>query len=520
MPGIVTRRFRHHNADQFYEAFTEASPSNLYLYIGRIVPWSGSPPVPTDTVQDTTYEYWRSMLAAKKVQGNDITFTVPRYDWQTGTVYRQYDDQDVNLYSDPASSNSFFIRTSDYRVYKCLFNNKGAQSTVEPTSVSTTDLQVTSDGYRWKYMYTIDTSSAFKFITNNFMPTQTLSTDTGSDQWDVQQNASNGAIDIVIVTAAGDTAYKTSNGVVQSIAVGANTFVLSTVANTSDDVYNTSGFFVTSGAGAGQVRQIADFTGSTNTVVLASDLSPNLSPGDGYHIAPMITITGDGTGAVAYSNVALSTGEAGSLNYIKMISTGSDYSEATVTITANTSHGSGAAARAIIPPLGGHGSDAVTELGGHNVMVSVQLTGTESETFPVVNDFHRYGLVRDPILYSNGAVAAAASYDQTIKLTVSSGSIISLAEDSVITGDTSGANAYVVYFSNTNASNTAGTAYVVRRFGQFTPTEQINGTSINITAVTEPPLVPYEGDIIYVEQRGSISRDIDQTEDIKLVVKF
>ena len=33
---------------------------------------------------------------------------------------------------------------------KCLFNNKGASSTVEPSGTSTSTLS-TADGYKWKF---------------------------------------------------------------------------------------------------------------------------------------------------------------------------------------------------------------------------------------------------------------------------------------------------------------------------------------------------------------------------------
>jgi hypothetical protein len=70
----------------------------------------------------------------------------------------------------------------------------------------------TADGYIWKYMYTVTTSNALKFLTNDYIPVQTLTSDDGSDQWDVQQAAIDGAIHVIKVTAGG-SGYATAPAV-------------------------------------------------------------------------------------------------------------------------------------------------------------------------------------------------------------------------------------------------------------------------------------------------------------------
>jgi acyl-CoA-binding protein len=67
MPGIVTRRFRIHNAEQFHEAFSETAATNMYIFISRVSAWDddNNPPTPTDTIQNTEYDAWRRMIAAK-----------------------------------------------------------------------------------------------------------------------------------------------------------------------------------------------------------------------------------------------------------------------------------------------------------------------------------------------------------------------------------------------------------------------------------------------------------------------
>lgn len=66
----------------------------------------------------------------------------------------------------------FYCITNERNVYKCLFNNNGAPSTVKPYSTTHQTIQ-TSDGYVWKYMYTIPNSLVNKFQTLDDIPVTT-----------------------------------------------------------------------------------------------------------------------------------------------------------------------------------------------------------------------------------------------------------------------------------------------------------------------------------------------------------
>ena len=65
MAAIITNKFRIHNAEQFYESFSEAAPSTYYLFVGRPQPFSTatgggtdtSVPTPVDNIDDE-YMYW------------------------------------------------------------------------------------------------------------------------------------------------------------------------------------------------------------------------------------------------------------------------------------------------------------------------------------------------------------------------------------------------------------------------------------------------------------------------------
>ena len=199
MASIVTSKFRIHNAQQFYESFSEAANTIMYLFVGKntAFPNDNVPPTPINSTANIEYTPWRDMYGVKRIQSADVTHAVPRYDWTSGTVYTAYDDTDVNILTE-----NFYVMTEDYNVYKCLFNNAGAASTTKPTGTSTSRF-TTADGYVWKFMYTVSTAKALKFLTSDYMPVQTLSSDDGTTQWSVQSAAVDGSIEIVKVVSGG-----------------------------------------------------------------------------------------------------------------------------------------------------------------------------------------------------------------------------------------------------------------------------------------------------------------------------
>ena len=153
MSAIITEKFRLHNAEQFYESFSEAAKSTYYMFIGKSTPYTSgtsggtdsSPPTPADDVSSEFY-YWDDMLAAKLIGSSDTTYASPRRNWANSTTYDMYEHNisAANPSNQTGASNlfdsTFFFITSDFRVYKVLYNldssgNKIALTT-EPTFTS------------------------------------------------------------------------------------------------------------------------------------------------------------------------------------------------------------------------------------------------------------------------------------------------------------------------------------------------------------------------------------------------
>jgi hypothetical protein len=479
------------------------------------------PPDVDPSYQYTYYDIWRNMIALKKFQTSDVSHVVPRYQWTSGTVYSEYDDDDATLYE-----KQFYASTIEGRVYKCIDNNQGVVSTVKPTTTDSSNIELTSDGYRWKYMYTISSGEALKFQTNAFMPVKTLSANDGSAQWSVQQGASNGAIQHVKVLAGG-TGYLSTTNTFQTV-VNSSFFVIKSNASAIDGSYVGSSLYISEGAGSGQIRKVVKYWGANNTLVVNTAFTSVPNTTSRYVISPTVTIRGDsGLTAVSRATAYVSNTFGGQVRRITVVSQGRSYSSANVTITANSVYGRGAAAHAIISPRGGHGKDPVDELFGTSIIMNVKVSGSESNTFPTNNDFRIIGVVRDPLL-ANGRFANSSVIDQTTRISLKevTGDFVA---DEIVTGRSSGAKARVVYFANNNTAKSNGILKVIRvstsGVGQsFLQSEIIVGTTSAVTAnvqvVTKPALQQFSGIVIYTENRTAIARSPEQTEDFKIVIKY
>lgn len=231
MPAIATSKFRIHNAEQFKEAFSETDDTKMYFYIGGISSFvdDTNPPTPTNNTSSIEYSPWSDMIGAKRVIESDVVQVIERYNWTVGTVYDQYDDQDSDILDD-----DFYVMTENYNVYKCLWNNNGVAAgsvtgiSDQPTGTSTTPFQ-TTDGYIWKYMYTVTTADALKFLTNEFIPVRTDSTVNA-----YATSTANGAIHAIVVTDGGSGYVAVSDVPVVTITGTGGTAVVDPAGVTVD----------------------------------------------------------------------------------------------------------------------------------------------------------------------------------------------------------------------------------------------------------------------------------------------
>ena len=501
MTAIITQKFRQHNAEQFVESFSEAAKSTYYMLIGKATPFTSgtsggtdsAPPTPVDDVSSEFY-VWDQTIAGKNIASTDVQNVLPRRDWANSTTYDMYDDtiSASNTTTSGATNlydSTFYFRTSDNRVYLVLDNNAGtAYSGSEPTSESNTPFA--SGGYVLKYMYTISASDQVKFLTTDFMPVRTDTT--------VSAAATDGKIESLVVTGGSGYTQGTyfaavyGDGANQGTASGA---IVKIVVD-SDGVLNAFGL-----------------TDGTDTTIQ--------SGGSGY----------------TFGQVNLGAGFT--------------FSDAGLTSTSNIG-GSGGSIRVVISPKGGHGANAVDQLGGHYVMLNTLFIGAERDDLLTGNDFRNIAIAVDPTNFGTSTVATDATIRQTYALKLaSSGLSGTFTPDEKITQTSTGAvgkvvewdsslnilyyqperyadfgtpsaNGGLIAFSGANAVTGADSSATGTPDADADSAVTLSGgNTITFTnGYANPELEPDSGDIIYNENRSPISRATDQTEDIKIIVEF
>ena len=485
MAAIITNKFRINNAEQFVESFSEASPTTYYLFVGRSHSWASdvdaqgntiaegtdaSPPTPNDDVTSEFYNY-DDMLGAKLIASTDVTHCIPRRNWTTGTTYDRYEhnisaSNTANSGATNLFDSSFVVMNSVYAVYKVIDNDGNTASTVEPTSTSNS-IFTTSDGYKWKYMYSLTSAETLNFMSTDFMHVSTDST--------VSAAAVNGALDTIEIVAGGSSYNVSSGTTITGIPIR--------------------------GDGSSGVASVVIGSGAVTTATVTT-------AGTGYTYA-----------YIRSADIITATNAAGS--------------------------GSGANLNVIIPPKGGHGKDAVKELGGFYVMMNKSLVGIEGTSdIGVENDFRRIGLLRDPTNFGTTTVASAATRRQLFATVFSSVSGTFTADEEINQAST-GAVGKVVEFDSTNKilyyyqtrfpdvgtdsdGNLTAFSGANAITGQTSSAAATPNTSNSTTTngvvfssgYSNPELAFDSGDMIYVEERSPITRASDQTENIKLIVEF
>jgi hypothetical protein len=421
--------------------------TSSYFFIGKVNPWDDetNPPQPTQSEFDIKTAY-KNMVAAKLLTSSNMSPVVKRVDWATGTVYDQYDDTQDMFVRDFNGNleKTFYVRNHFDQVFKCLFNNNGGTSTVEPLlQAGTTEPNqtiYTSDGYKWIYITTINKGLKKNFFDNDWMPITI-----GSGISTPLTTAGLGAINAINVTNVGDLNY-------------------------TDGIDTTT-----------------------------------------------ITITGDGQGCSAYANVS-----SGYVRDIIVTNSGNNYTHAVVSIAPAAGYaGQNATAVAVISPVGGHGSDPVSELGCNHVMFSVELDGSESGNVPTDISFRQLGIIVNPEL-TDGSTPTGTLYNTTDLAYVSYGSNLYTIGETVYQGSSlanSTFSAEVCSFDSVN-----NIIYLINIVGTYTTSQPIYGVTSGTTRIllsyTKTDFSVGSGYMMYYENRTPVQRSANGNEQLRLLLSF
>jgi len=530
MAAIVSSSFRVLNANNFKEDVTDSS---VYVAIGKSDVWSDStsstvdeaPATPADNLEDLG-EMRKNLIAMKRVTGSDLSNVVPRYTWTSGNSYYAWDSADAEIFD-----KAFYIVTSEFKVYKCIIAGGGASS-VQPTQTLTVPT-AESDGYTWKYMYTIGVSDATKFLTNSYMPVKTISLGseavvaaTTSSSTTVTLTASN--LDILVgMTVSGSNI----SGTPTVSARNGNVLTLSTAQTLTAADRLTFAFAndtdaensLTESDFAQYLNQKASKASGTAGGIERIEIVSGGTFASGSS-APNVTITGDGTGATA---TATMNGDGTAVDSITVTAKGSGYTVADVVISAGD-----ATARAVVAPKFGHGVDPVSELGGFFTSLNVLLDGADGNgDITVGNDFRQISLIKEPRDYNANALTGPISTADTRKATnyldFDSGvDVTDYSVDELLVGQTSGAQAYVVEINSSDGyihyHQNAKTGYANFIDGEDITgqTNDTTGALESLNAVGNPEVDRASGEVLFLENRDPINRTTTQIEDIKVILEF
>lgn len=312
MAGILTKKFDVTLVSDFIQDIKSGN-TNYYVFVGHTTPWANdsSPPAANLAISNYDHDVYDNILYGKRITNADIIELAPRYNWTNNTLYAEYNKDDSQLYS-----KQFFVYNSApsiKSVFKVIQAGTG-NSVVAPAIISTSPFK-TSDGYVWKYMYSISNTDMNKFGSNNYIPITPNSTITAA--------AIPGGIDAIKVTSGGTGWVTFNTGTLQSV-INSTSVVISSNASSNNDFYVNSSIYFKSGLGSSQIREVVDYDGASKQLVLDSPLDVktsislanvtgtfivndiltqnlvalSISSQSGY-IQPGDTITQSGTGATA-----------------------------------------------------------------------------------------------------------------------------------------------------------------------------------------------------------------------------
>ena len=475
------------------------------------------------------------MIALKRIGADQVRAVVRRFNWNP-TVNPKFDmwrpdysyaraaqvDPDGAGSLTPAESLAnaqYYLVNNNYEVFKCLYNGtnvdnpSGTNVSLEPkrnpgptgegvydsaTGIFTEFPDVTN-GYIWKYLYTIPTNDVLRFLSTDFMPIVEDST---------------------VTTLAASQA-----GAITSLVLrdkGSN-------LPPSDVLYAE----IKGDGSNGRVRIETDAQGQITTAYLVDNTGARVNiSGSGY----------------SYGSILLKDGFL--------------FEQPDLTSPFTVSANASGDVEVIIPPQGGHGADCIVELLAKRIMANIRLTYAEGDgDFPVDNDFRRIGIIKNPKLPAPSTdfatqdtisaiyavklnnVSGSFQPDEVVKQEVAAGefacgTVVSWVWDEVAVGQTP-TSGTLKYFQSPDLHKDNG---IVRAFvsdaakvvegqtsliqGNVETGYSTGGATLPLLGLTftaglaVPEIAKNTGEIVYIENRRLITRAPDQIEDIKLVIEF
>ncbi len=525
MSAIITDQLRILNSKNF---ISEVSSSNnsYYLFVGLpnsndySETWNASPLSPKDNF-DEENSYWESMISLKRINSSNISRVIRKITWSEGSTYDMYrHDISINNLSKPSNKSSlynsnYYVVNRNYQVYICLYNGispenpTGKPSLTEPTF---TDLEPkeagTSDGYIWKYLYTINPSDVVKFVSSDFMPVPN-DWENSTQNSSIRNNASiSGQIKIITIKNRGSGL--SANQVYANVPLkGDGSGGTATIVTNSDSKVDS---ITVSNGGSGYTYATVDLESAIGSI---GDIRPEFDviiPPKGGHGANIYRELG------AYLTMVYCRLENDSQNpdftvgnTIARIGIVENPQRYGTNSLLSDDKVSALGALKLIGPPGNEDIYATTSFASNSIIYQRVGTGVTAAG-KVVSYDEKTGVLKfwqDRTLVgfnTNGTKNTSPSYGY---------------QQNNFTSTPQGTGSLIVYGGTQNL-------YIDTNFGtDINPANSvlINNRTYNlgqsfIDGISNPEVKKYSGNIIYVDNRPAITRSQNQKEDIKVILQF
>ena len=504
MSAFVTDQFRILNAGSFVESI---SNNSYYAFLGLSNPTPGSVGFgrtdnwntsttnnPVDNFQYLSH-YRDTSLFGKKITTENARRVIRKVQWVSNTPYDMY-RHDYRQGNESSVSKTvrlydanYYVVTSEFKVYICIDNGSSTPdgtdptvtgSLIEPTQTDVEPSVVGSDGYRWKYLFSILPSDVIKFdsteyitVPNNWLTATDSNIQTIREGGDSDIN--NNQIKAVYIENGGK-GY--SNGTASIIGDGSGATV-SIAVDSAGTIINVT---VTNG-GKGYTYGILNLPLSSpnDTAKLIPIIPP--SKGHGYNIYEEL-----GTDKVllyarfddSTKNFPIDTKFA----QVGIIKNPETFSGAGVTFTGNT-----------FSSLSGIGLSE-----SRNVTIGEVITQNVSGAKGYVASFDKDTKVLK--YYQDRSLCFGNKIDQT--LSASTSNVIAFDSSNDITFTSGGSS---------SIADLNGSVVVVNN-------KQIDLGVTFTNGLANPEINKKTGTIIYIDNRPEVQRDSRQKEDIKIILEF
>lgn len=511
MPAIITDQIRVLNASNFVSGIGNASNS-FYVFIGlpnateKASDWNTSTPFPIDNF-DQHDDIYDTLISAKKINSSDVLRVVTKITWSSGTIYEMYrHDYSINKLTPQTSASNlynsnYYVMNKDFRVYLCISNgaspSNGGNGIVSLDEPIHTDLEprLESDGYVWKYLYTIKPSDIVKFDSADFIPLPT-EWSSNTDVSDVRGNAVDGKIETVVIENGG-TGYQ--------------------ITGTKNNV-------PIKGDGTGALASVTFIDGKASSVQVTNG-------GSGYSFATLdvdSVVTGAGA---SFSVIIPPAGGHGADVYREL---GSNkvliYSRIENSDITNPDFPTGNqfARIGIVKNPQVFDSTNILDTPSASGLYGLRLTGAATTSISVKTD----GEILQTVSTGSTAIGKIVGYDPLTKT-------LQYWQDRSLATIGAGSSVPRYGFSLnrfTSSPGTGGNTNIVVETTTGTETLSIDtsftGVSTDVSnkkyyfgqsytsGLANPEIKKYSGDIVYIDNRPEVTRATNQREDIKIVLEF